>query len=121
LRVRVLCAPVLPLINDSDPSLDALAAAASNAGACSFGGNVLFLKPCSRQVFLPFLEERFPQLVRRYRERFERTAYLHGGYPEKIRERIRAIRKRHGFLDENDQAEPELWPHDPQLLLFGKD
>ena len=121
LRVRVLCAPVLPLINDGDSSLDALAAAASKAGACGFGGNVLFLKPCSRQVFLPFLEERFPQLVRRYRERFEHTAYLHGGYPEKIRERIRAIRKRYEFIRSDDEAEPELWPQDPQLCLFGQD
>src|SRR5579863_2354154 len=61
-RATVFCAPVLPLINDSEASLDALAHAAADAGALGFGGNVLFLKPCARAVFLPFLEEHFPQL-----------------------------------------------------------
>ncbi len=117
-RATVFCAPILPLINDSDASLDALARAAA-AGAQGFGGNVLFLKPCAKQVFLPFLEEKFPALVRRYRERFERTAYLRGDYPERIKERVGRIRRRYGFEERFEaRAEPELWPRDPQLSLF---
>lgn len=119
LRVGVGCAPVMPLINDTDPSLDALAHAAACAGARSFWGNVLFLKPCSRQVFLPFLEERFPSLVRRYRERYDRAAYLRGAYPETIHERIRQIRRRYGLDRGDPQPEPELWPRDAQLALFS--
>src|ERR1017187_2207945 len=68
----VLCCPLMPLINDSEKSIDAVARAASEAGATTLHGNVLFLKPCSKQVFLPFLEMHFPHLARRYRERFER-------------------------------------------------
>ena len=73
LKVVVGCAPVMPLINDSETSLDALAREAAAAGAVALWANVLFLKPCAYQVFLPFLEERFPELVRKYRERYDRV------------------------------------------------
>jgi DNA repair photolyase len=116
----VFCAPILPLINDSDLSLDALAKAAAAVDAQGFGGNVLFLKPCARQVFMPFLEEKFPAFVRRYRERFERSAYLRGDYPERIRERVDRVRRRYGFAERFEEAvEPELWPRDAQLSLFS--
>jgi DNA repair photolyase len=118
IRTVVFCAPVMPLINDSDPSLDALAQAASRAGAEGFGGNVLFLKPCARQVFLPFVEERFPLLARRYKERYERSAYLRGAYPERIQERIARIRQRYGLDRSPSRPEPELWPRNAQLALF---
>jgi len=109
----------MPLINDSDPSLDAVAKAAARAGSYSWGGNVLFLKDSARQVFMPFLEEHFPLLVRRYRERYnEKTAYLRGDYPERIQERIETIRRRYGFDRKREAPEPELWPKDPQLSLF---
>ena len=120
LRASVFCSPVMPLINDTDPSLDAVAKAAARAGSYSWGGNVLFLKDCSRQVFMPFLEEHFPLLVRRYRERYtEKIAYLRGDYPERIHDRIEAIRHRYAFDQKREQPEPELWPKDPQLNLFS--
>jgi len=118
LKVVVGCAPVMPLINDSEKSLDALARAAAAAGAVALWANVLFLKPCAYQVFLPFLEERFPELVRKYRERYERAAYLRGAYPEMIQERLEKVRTRHGLDRKSARPEPELWPHDPQILLF---
>lgn len=118
IRVSINCAPVMPLINDSDPSLDALAKASARAGAYGFWHNILFLKPCSREVFLPFIDRQFPHLARRYRERYERVAYLRGDYPEKIRERVRQIRKRYGLDQERPWTEPELWPQDLQMALF---
>jgi len=119
IRASVHCSPILPLLTDSDASLDAVAQAARAAGSKTFGGQVVFLKPCAWQVFLPFLEQNFPMLVRRYRERFQRSAYLRGDYPERIAERIARIRRRYGFEDgSHRQEEPELWPHDPQLRLF---
>ena len=116
----MFCSPVLPLINDGEASLDALAKAAAAAGAHAFGANVLFLKPCAKDVFFPFLEERFPALVRRYKERFDRQAYLTGDYPDKIRERVRGIRRRYGLEQDREgpQKEPELWPQNAQMTLF---
>jgi DNA repair photolyase len=109
----------MPLINDSDPSLDAVAKAAARAGAYSWGGNVLFLKDCSREVFIPFLDQHFPLLVRRYRERYnEKNAYLRGDYPKRVQERIETIRRRYGFDKRREPVEPELWPKRAQLELF---
>src|SRR5580704_8436080 len=122
-RASVFCSPIMPLINDSDPSIDAVARAARAAGARSFGGNVLFLKSCARDVFLPFLEEHFPLLVRRYRERYQRTAFLRGPYPDLIYERVQQIRKRYGFEESGSHQvdpQPELWPRDAQLDLFAE-
>ena len=122
IRVNVFCAPILPLLNDSEANLDAVASRAASAGARAFGGNVLFLKDCSRDVFLSFLQERFPLLVRRYRERFERSAFLRGDYPERIRERVAKIRQRYRFDQTVPPEEPELWPKaqslETQLALF---
>lgn len=116
-RVGVFCAPVMPLINDSEKQLRALAEAAQAAGACGFGTNILFLKPCARDVFLPFLAERFPELIRKYRERYDKAAYLSGAYPELIRARVAAIQ--HDLWPVSEAiSEPEFWPHDRQLDLF---
>ena len=117
LRVVINVAPILPLLNDSDPSIDAVAKAASRAGAIGLNGNVVYLKDCAKKVFFPFLESQYPHLVRRYRERFDRDAFLHGSYPETIRERVRRIRKRYG-LGGGDQPQPEFWPEDTQMKLF---
>jgi DNA repair photolyase len=116
--VVVGCSPVMPLINDSERSLDTLAREAAAAGAVSLWANVLFLKPCAYQVFLPFLEERFPALVRKYREHYGRAAYLRGAYPEMIQERVEHIRKRYGLDRKSEPKEPELWPRDAQMHLF---
>ncbi len=114
----VLCCPLMPLINDSEESIAQVAEAASQAGATSFHGNVVFLKPCAKRVFLPFLESEFPHLVRRYRERFERNAYLRGEYPAMIGRRIDAIRRRYGLNRRTTQYEPELFDEDGQFSLF---
>jgi DNA repair photolyase len=117
LHVGVSCSPVMPLINDSEVSIDKVAQAAARAGAKRFWWNVLFLKPCAKQVFLPFVEEQFPGLARRYKERYGRTAYLRGAYPEMIKERAERIRKRYGLLSA-ERPEPELWPQPAQMSLF---
>ncbi len=118
LRTRVSCSPVMPLINDTELSIDAVAHAAARAGARKFWWNVLFLKPCSKRVFLPFVEERFPALARRYRERYASSAYLRGAYPEMIRERVERIQRRYGLDRSDPQAEPDLWPQAAQIELF---
>ena len=118
LQTRVSCSPVMPMINDTELSIDAVAQAAARAGAKKFWWNILFLKPCSKQVFLPFIEEQFPALTRRYKERYGRAAYLRGAYPDMIRERAERIRRRYGLDRSDPPAEPELWPRPAQIDLF---
>jgi DNA repair photolyase len=124
LRVSVNCCPILPLLNDSDASIDAVAKAAARAGASGLGANVVYLKDCAKAVFLPFLETEFPALAGKYRERFARDAYLRGAYPETIRERVQRIRRRYGYDRREARPVPELWPSkaaddDRQLTLFS--
>jgi len=117
--VSVLAHPVMPLINDSEASLDQVCEAAARHGATSFSAAPLFLKPCAQRVFLPFLERSFPHLVRRYRERFEKSAYLKGHYPEMITQRVEKIRARHN-LERRREPESTAPPlEDEQLVLFS--
>lgn len=111
----VSASPVLPLINDSERSLGAVAKASRDAGAKHFWAGVLFLRPASRGVFFAFLEKNFPHLVRRYRERYDDGIYLKGAYPEMIRERVHKLRELYG-LDSGASREPEP---DPEPTLFA--
>ena len=117
-RVVVLCSPVMPLINDSPANLAAVAKAAKAAGAVYLMGGVLFLKPCAQKAFYPFLEEKFPSLVRRYRERYNTSAFLNGHYPEKMAERVREAREKFGLTQKPAGYLPEQWMQQPQMELF---
>jgi DNA repair photolyase len=114
-RVGVLAHPMMPLINDSEKSIEAVCAAAVASGATSFSANPLFLKPCAQKVFFPFLEQHFPHLLRRYQERYQANSYLQGHYPEMIQDRVQKVLARHKL----PTRRPVEWPIDDQLDLFG--
>ena len=116
--VGVFPNPILPLITDSEQSLDRLAAAAAAAGAGYFGGGLVFLMLSTQRVFFPFLEKNFPHLLKRCQQRFEKSAYLRGPYQETICDRVRRIRKRHGLASSPAAYQPEQWAGGDQLELF---
>jgi DNA repair photolyase len=117
-RVSVLACPLMPLINDSVANLSAVAAAAADAGASYLYGNPLFLKPCAQKAFFPMLAEHFPHLVRRYRERYEKYAYLRGSYVEIIRSRLESVRVKYGLNHRRERDALNTWIGDSQLSLF---
>jgi DNA repair photolyase len=118
LCVGVFPNPIMPMITDSEESLDALAGAARHAGAQYFGGGPLFLMPSAQNVFFPFLEAQFPKLTARYRKLYAASAYLGGGYKDNLRERVQRIRERHGFGSAPVEYRPELWEGEEQPSLF---
>jgi DNA repair photolyase len=118
-RVCVLACPVMPLINDSVQSLEAVAVRAAAAGAQYMYGNPLFLKPCAQKAFFPMLEEHFPQLVRKYHEQYGDAAFLKGSYPEMIRDRIADVRDRYGLNHKPAEYQPDLPIEPEQLALWG--
>jgi DNA repair photolyase len=118
IHVTVLHSPVMPGINDTQESIDAVAAEAAAAGARSFSGRVLFLQPCAARVFLPFVEQQFPELAARYHAVFDRSAFMRGPYVETIARRVEAARERSGLASRPIDYKPELWAGDPQLDLF---
>ncbi|HEV2247916.1 MAG TPA: radical SAM protein, partial [Terriglobia bacterium] len=60
IRTGVNAAPVIPGLTDSPAQLESLARAASEHGAQSLFGNVLFLMPSAMAQFMPFLEKERP-------------------------------------------------------------
>jgi DNA repair photolyase len=97
IEVGVFPNPIMPLITDQEPRLNALARAAREHGAKYFGGGPLFLMPSARRVFFPFVEKHYPLLLRRYQERYENSAYLTGPYREQLKDRIARVRRANGL------------------------
>ena len=116
--VSVFPNPIMPGLTDGERQLDRLAKAARDAGALSFGGGPLFLMPSAQKVFLPFLEKEFPELAPRYRECFEKSAYLGRAYKDALAERVRRIRDRYGLASGPIEYRPELWAGEEQGELF---
>jgi hypothetical protein len=111
---------MLPFLNDGEGSLDAVGRAAAAAGAMVLAGHPVFIKPCARAVFLPFLEERFPHLGRWYRDRLDSRRFPGREYARRVAERLERVRKRYGLGTEFPEHLPAEWPDGRQLELpFG--
>jgi DNA repair photolyase len=107
----VSCSPVLPGITDSSADLEALVREAAAAGARHIFANPLFLKPCSAAIFLPFLEQNFPQLVENYRQRYQDRSFLPPSYGKRISQMVARFRQKYGIK----RADPrgtytDKWP-----------
>jgi DNA repair photolyase len=97
LRVGVSASPLIPGITDRDGELEAVAAAAKDAGAQWFFSGVLFLMPSSAKQFLPLVREKFPKLAKQYEQWYAKNGYAPEEYRKKIAERVARIRLKHGF------------------------
>ncbi|MGH9482886.1 MAG: radical SAM protein [Terriglobales bacterium] len=97
LEVGVMCAPVLPGITDSRAALQAVAEAASRAGARFFHAQALFLQPAAQARYFPFLAEHYPALLERYGRAYARSAYLPASYTGRLRARVAQIRRACGL------------------------
>jgi DNA repair photolyase len=97
LNVGVSASPLVPGITDGEGELEAVAAAAKEAGAQWFFSGVLFLMPSSAKQFLPFVREKFPKLAKQYEEWYGKNAYPPEEYRKKASERVLRIRQKFGF------------------------
>jgi DNA repair photolyase len=120
LRAGVAIAPELPGITDSPKSLDAVVKAAGEAKAQWIFANPLFLKPCSEKVFMPFLAEKFPELLKAYQERYAKNAYLPAVYRKQISTLVGNLKVKYGIarLRTISSASPGVRKEAQQLLLF---
>jgi DNA repair photolyase len=98
LAVGVSACPLIPGITDREGELEAVAAAAKNAGAQWFYSNVLFLMPSSAKQFLPFVREKFPKLAKQYEEWYAKNGYAPEEYRKQISQRVAKIRQEYGFV-----------------------
>jgi DNA repair photolyase len=97
LAVGVSASPLLPGITDGEGELEAVAAAAKEAGAQWFFSGVLFLMPSSAKQFLPFVREKFPRLAKQYGQWYAKNGYAPEEYRLKASERVARLRKKYGF------------------------
>jgi DNA repair photolyase len=97
LAVGVSASPLLPGITDGEGELEAVAAAAKEAGAQWFFSGVLFLMPSSAKQFLPFVREKFPRLARQYQQWYAKNGYAPEQYRRKASERVARLRRKYGF------------------------
>jgi DNA repair photolyase len=97
LAVGVSASPLVPGITDGEGELEAVAAAAKEAGAQWFFSGVLFLMPSSAKQFLPFVREKFPRLARQYERWYAKNGYAPEEYRRKASERVARLRREYGF------------------------
>lgn len=94
-RCGVLVAPVLPGLSDDAESLDAVVKASAQAGASSIsGGQVVYLKAGTREVFLAHLARTHPELVERY-EALYPGIYAPGDLRREVKRRLDLAIERH--------------------------
>jgi DNA repair photolyase len=97
LAVGVSACPLIPGLTDREGELEAVAAAAKEAGARWFFSNALFLMPSSAKQFLPFIREKFPKLAKQYEEWYAKNGYAPEEYRKRASQRVAAIREKYGF------------------------
>ncbi|MDP9359758.1 MAG: radical SAM protein, partial [Chloroflexota bacterium] len=66
----VFLAPILPGITDSAESIEAVALAAREHGAATFGTSVLRLAPLVKEHYFGFIQETYPELLPRYQRAY---------------------------------------------------
>jgi DNA repair photolyase len=91
----VYCAPVVPGITDSPQALEDLVYEVKRAGGLHVVALPLFLRPCSASVFLPFLEQEFPELAARYRERYASREFIPKSYAQRLRDLMKKLRAKY--------------------------
>ena len=121
ISTSVNCAPVLPGITDSPMELENVVRAAAAAGAKSVAAIPLFLKPCSEKVFMPFLQEHFPNLVSLYKARYADRAFLPVEYKKRISALVKKLCRLHGIAVRDESHAGILGKEQSaQLTLFTR-
>ena len=88
----VILAPLLPGISDSSESIHAVVSAAASHQAQFLAANVLFLKPGSKEWFMPMLREAYPRLAPAY-EKLYRKTYAPREYAREVQQVVEEARR----------------------------
>jgi DNA repair photolyase len=97
LRTGVMCSPLMPGITDNAHALDTMARKARDADASFFYANPLFLKPCSKGIFLAFVHEHFSKLDASYAKRYDESAFVSKAYQKRIGDLVAAVTRKYGL------------------------
>jgi DNA repair photolyase len=103
IRCGVMLAPVLPGLTDDPVSLRAVVEAAREHGASYVHDNVLYLRPGTKEWFMPFLREAYPHLAERY-AKYYRGAYAPASYTGDVHREIERLRREYGLVPRPDAS-----------------
>jgi len=119
-RSGIFLSPVLPGLTDDTPHLEAVIAAAAQAGADFLVSQVLRLGPGISEYYLPFIQAEFPTLAPRYKELYRRNSPP-GVYSQVVQRRVGELKERYGIPAHRAPAKQRMMPAPPatQLSLFG--
>ncbi|HET8625620.1 MAG TPA: radical SAM protein [Gemmatimonadales bacterium] len=98
IRAGIFVMPVVPCITDRRSQLDALLAAAKQAGASFIAWSALRLGPAARRHFLPHLAREFPDLVARYQRHYGHGDNADRAYCRALDARFESLRRKYGFV-----------------------
>ena len=86
----VLVAPLMPGINDSPEQVERVLEAIADAGAVSVGGQALFLRGATKDVFMEWLRAERPELVELYERLYPgKRAFLKPDDKRRVEARLR--------------------------------
>jgi hypothetical protein len=101
-----------------------MARRAKKAGARFFAAQPLFLKPCSKPVFMRFIQKHFPELEKIYATRYGDNAFVSRAYSERIAALVRAVIARYGldrrFSEDLHPDTETVWPIQEELWPVAK-
>jgi DNA repair photolyase len=87
----VLVAPLMPGINDAPEQVEEVVAECERAGAVRVGGQALFLRGATKDVFMGWLQHSRPDLVPLYERLYGRRAYLSASDKRRTEARLREL------------------------------
>ena len=112
LSTGVLVMPVLPRITDGPGELEALASSVKRRGAGYLAARVLFVTSSIDKVWVPFLRERFPELVPVYRDLYGPSQGRLKIYRKRISDLIRRLCDRHQLGRKPPSSRDRCWNRD---------
>jgi DNA repair photolyase len=120
IRSGIFLSPVLPGLTDNTPHLEAVIAAAAEAGADFLFSQVLRLGPGISEYYLPFVDAEFPALTPLYRELYRRNTPP-GAYSHVVHRRVGELKEQYGISGHGAPAKMRALPapRTTQLSLFG--
>jgi DNA repair photolyase len=104
-RCGVMLAPIIPGLTDSEEHIERMIVTAKEHGASFISPNVLFLKPGTREWFMPALREAYPHLAGKY-ERYYTGPYAPKDYTRDVIAIVNRLRAKWGFATD---------PHRPRV------
>lgn len=114
----VMMAPLLPGISDSEEAINATVQAAARHHAQFLSANLLFLKPGSKEWFMPLLKESYPHLTPGYQQLYRNT-YAPQDYTQSVLALVDEARRRYRLPSVTPPRELNAPRQHEQLALIA--